>query len=173
MSATVARLPATPADRPASAQPALPGLCVLLALAAGSRSNWPERLRSAGHRTVVVNDADAVLDALAGDAFDLLLLDLAVPDAVPTAKLYRFLSLDDPPMPIIGLTGPTCEAAEWRTGAIGSVLPLVAAARDAAALRANIVESPRPRAAAPDRCEVISIAGRRAMRSRAADAAAS
>jgi CheY-like chemotaxis protein len=141
-------------------QPAGRQLSVLLALAARTRSNWPQRLSAAGHRIVLVRDAEAMLDALDMDACDLLLLDPALPGGVQAAKLYRFLSLAGRSVPIIGLTGPGQDADKWHEGVVSGLLPRIGSAQETAALRSIAGGS---HAARPSiGCEVISIAARRA-----------
>jgi CheY-like chemotaxis protein len=65
--------------------------------------------RSGNHvRTAV--DAEGVLDALEGQRFDVVLLDLRVPeiDAIATVKLYRYIARGEPQPPIVAVAEPRC-----------------------------------------------------------------
>jgi two-component system sensor histidine kinase RpfC len=62
-------------------------------------------LAHAGHRFMTAGDGDRALDALEANEFDLVLLDVNLPvtNGIEVAKLYRFLSLDRPYVPIVAI----------------------------------------------------------------------
>jgi hypothetical protein len=97
-------------------------LRVLLAIGMDRAACWPLELSSAGYHVVTVHDLDAALDALESDTFDVFLLDLGLPEALETAKLYRFLSLDCQPVPVVGLTTRGSERDEWSDGTLSQCL---------------------------------------------------
>lgn len=107
---------------------------MLLAIGADGREAWRSLLLAAGHLVVTVDDAEAALDALAEDAFDVCLLDLALPEALESARLYRFLSLGDTPVPLVGLTERIDGTAAWPGGALRGCLPRDGGAAALAAL---------------------------------------
>jgi CheY-like chemotaxis protein len=131
---TITQLPLPPnLDRRPVAIRAVPRrLRVLLALVPDEANNWCVHLMSARHHVVAVFDSDAALDALADNAFDVVLMDLALPEALETAKLYRFLSLDRQPVPVVGLT--ISERDERYDGVLRKCLPLHAGSEALAAL---------------------------------------
>jgi signal transduction histidine kinase/CheY-like chemotaxis protein len=63
-------------------------------------------LTSAGHMVTAVADGEQALDALEDAPFDVALLDVNMPvlDGIEAAKLYRFASLSERPVPLIALT---------------------------------------------------------------------
>jgi two-component system sensor histidine kinase RpfC len=63
-------------------------------------------LERAGHATRIVENGEAAIDALAEQAFDIVLMDVNMPvmNGIETTKLYRFASLGQPRIPIIALT---------------------------------------------------------------------
>jgi len=138
---------------------------VLLAIAADRADGWRSRLMAAGHGVVTVHDLEAALDALADEAFDACLLDLDLPDALETAKLYCFLSLDDDrPVPIIGLAGWGAGGEARHGGALCGCVPRNGGASALAALRAMLPEAFR---ADPDQdtpARVVSLGAWRAAR---------
>jgi CheY-like chemotaxis protein len=97
---------------------------VLLALAPGRGNGWFVSLRPSRYDIVVVYDLDAALDALEDDAFDVLLLDLAMPGALEAAKLHQFLSLDRRSVPVVGLTAQASELDDRHRGALSKCLPV-------------------------------------------------
>jgi CheY-like chemotaxis protein len=106
---------------------------VLLAIGPDGREAWRSLLLAAGHLVVTVEDAEAALDALADEAFDACLLDLDQPEALESAKLYRFLALDGRPVPIVGLTERSDGTEARHGGVLSGCLPR---GGDAAALAA-------------------------------------
>jgi CheY-like chemotaxis protein len=95
-----------PSPRPAGSR----GRRILLAIGRDRLEAWRSGLMAAGHHVVSVAEPDAALDALAEQPFDVFLLDLALPEALETAKLYRFLALGDQAVPVVGLTAGVPEA---------------------------------------------------------------
>jgi CheY-like chemotaxis protein len=164
--ATITQLPLPPnLDRRPVAIRAVPRrLRVLLALVPDEANGWCAHLMSARHDVVAVFDSEAALDALADDAFDVLLMDLALPEAFKTAKLYRFLSLDQQPVPVVGLT--ISERNERYDGLLSKCLPLHAGSEALAALESmfsgRLQEIPHQ----GDLSQVVSIDVYRALRAR-------
>ena len=77
-------------------------------------------LERAGHDVRIVANGEEILEVLKEETFDIALLDLHMPvmGGVEAAKLYRFMSLGSPRMPIVALTADAtpearaeCEAA--------------------------------------------------------------
>jgi len=97
-------------------------LRVLLAIGMDRAACWPLELSSAGYSVVTVHDLDAALDALESDTYDVFLLDLALPEALESAKLYCFLSLDRQPVPVVGLTARTSGLDDWGNGTLTQCL---------------------------------------------------
>jgi CheY-like chemotaxis protein len=124
--ATVAQLltPGGP-DRRRTGALARPGrVRVLLALVPDRPNRWFASLRTSRYDVVLVNDTDAALDALDDGDFDLMLLDLALPEAIETAQLHRFLSLDRRSLQIIGLTARGMELNERHRRTLDMCLPI-------------------------------------------------
>src|SRR5690242_10082024 len=96
---------------------------VLLTIGPDGRDTWRSTLLAAGHSVVTVHDPEAALDALADKPFDVCLLDLGLPEALESAKLYRFLSLDQRPVPIVGLVDGERGAEVRHGGALCGCLP--------------------------------------------------
>jgi CheY-like chemotaxis protein len=96
---------------------------VLLAIGSDGRDTWRSALMTAGHLVVIVHDPEAALDALTDAAFDVCLLDLSLPEALESAKLYRFLSLDQRPVPIVGLIDGAGGTDMRHGGALRGCLP--------------------------------------------------
>ena len=74
-------------------------------------------LETAGHIVTAVVDGEVALDTLehSSKRFDLVLMDMNMPvmDGLEATKLYRFIALGQPHLPIVGLTADaTPEAAE-------------------------------------------------------------
>jgi two-component system sensor histidine kinase RpfC len=63
-------------------------------------------LERAGHTTMIVNNGEEALDALAMARFDAVLMDVNMPvmNGLEATKLFRFTSLGQPHVPIIALT---------------------------------------------------------------------
>jgi two-component system sensor histidine kinase RpfC len=63
-------------------------------------------LEQAGHDVVLADDGEQALDLLSDQAFDLAIMDVNMPvmNGIEAVKLHRFISLDQPRVPIIGLT---------------------------------------------------------------------
>lgn len=63
-------------------------------------------LERIGHKTTVVDNGEAALDALAERDFDLVLMDVNMPvmNGIEAAKLYRFAALGRKHVPIVALT---------------------------------------------------------------------
>ena len=112
-----------PSSTPASNNAAIFGLNILIA--DDNRINqrvMVKILDRAGHRSRVVGDGDAALDALEGDeAFDLVLMDINMPklDGIQATKLFRIASLGRPHVPVIALTADASEEMAARCLAAG------------------------------------------------------
>jgi two-component system sensor histidine kinase RpfC len=75
-----------------------------------------EILECAGHSVMTFGDGDRVLDALEVNEFDLVLMDVNLPVAngIELTKLYRFISLDQPYVPIVAVMGAATEEERRR-----------------------------------------------------------
>lgn len=73
-------------------------------------------LERAGHSVMTVGDGDRALDALEANEFDLVLMDVNLPVAtgIEVTKLYRFISLDQPYVPIVAIMGTATEEEKRR-----------------------------------------------------------
>jgi two-component system sensor histidine kinase RpfC len=72
-------------------------------------------LERAGHSVRLVEDGEQALDAMEAEAFDLVLMDVNMPNmsGLEVAKLYRFAHLGEPRLPIVALTADaTAESRE-------------------------------------------------------------
>ncbi len=71
-------------------------------------------LEMAGHQTAVVNDGEAALAVLDRDRFDLVLMDIDLPEmsGYEVAKLYRLEHLGEGRMPVIALTADATNETE-------------------------------------------------------------
>jgi two-component system sensor histidine kinase RpfC len=68
------------------------------------------------HHVIVVENGDDALDALAAHAFDIVLMDVNMPqlDGIEATKLYRFATLNAPRVPIVGLTADATDETRRR-----------------------------------------------------------
>lgn len=68
-------------------------------------------LASAGHRVTAVASGESALDALESCEYDFVLiaLNLTGMNGIDTCKIYRFLSLGGPRVPIVGISSPATE----------------------------------------------------------------
>ena len=85
-------------------------------------------LERAGHEIAIVGNEEQVLDALErSEAFDLALIDIDLPviAGIEAAKLYRFMSLGQKQVPIVGLTTDTTPEAPKRCAQAGINICLV------------------------------------------------
>jgi len=73
-------------------------------------------LRRAGHTTIIVHDGEQALDAMSGDDFDVVLMDLNMPvmTGIEAAKLYRFGAIGRSHLPIAGLTADVTNEVQRR-----------------------------------------------------------
>ena len=73
-------------------------------------------LRRAGHTTTTVRDGEQALDAMSGEDFDVVLMDLNMPvmTGIEAAKLYRFSAIGRPHLPIVGLTADVTNEVQRR-----------------------------------------------------------
>ncbi len=78
-------------------------------------------LESAGHAVVAVENGEEALSALDDGSFDLVLMDLNMPEmsGPEAAKLYRFASTDKPHLPIIALTADATPEGRKRSEEAG------------------------------------------------------
>lgn len=78
-------------------------------------------LESAGHTVDTVENGEAALAALDNGHFDLVLMDLNMPEmsGAEAAKLYRFASIDKPHLPIVALTADATPEGRKRSEAAG------------------------------------------------------
>jgi two-component system sensor histidine kinase RpfC len=79
-------------------------------------------LEKAGHSVRLVENGELALDALQNEKFDLALLDLNMPvmGGIEAAKMYQFMSLNRPRVPLVALTADAtpetrkkCEEAKF------------------------------------------------------------
>jgi two-component system sensor histidine kinase RpfC len=79
-------------------------------------------LEKAGHSVRLVENGEMALDALQNEKFDLVLLDLNMPvmGGIEAAKMYQFMSLNGPRVPLVALTADAtpetrkkCEEAKF------------------------------------------------------------
>nr|WP_246206340.1 ATP-binding protein [Propylenella binzhouense] len=73
-------------------------------------------LERAGHRSRIAENGEAALDILAEDTFDVVLMDVNMPvlDGIEATKLYRFASIGQRRVPILGLTADASQEARER-----------------------------------------------------------
>jgi CheY-like chemotaxis protein len=73
-------------------------------------------LESAGHRATIVDDGETMLDVLDTCESDLVLMHVNMPamNGIETTKLYRFLSLDRPYVPIVAVMADATEEVKGR-----------------------------------------------------------
>ncbi|HLI13432.1 MAG TPA: ATP-binding protein [Alphaproteobacteria bacterium] len=78
-------------------------------------------LERAGHQVKMVGNGEEALEALDREAFDALLTDFQMPvmSGVEATKLYRYASLGQPRMPIIGLTADATPEARQQAEEAG------------------------------------------------------
>jgi two-component system, sensor histidine kinase RpfC len=103
----------TPAGQPLPA-PARK-LRILIAEPDGANRKILRRiLEMAGHQTAVVNDGEAALAVLDRDRFDLVLLDITMPEmsGYEVAKLYRMEHLGEGRLPVIALAADATSETE-------------------------------------------------------------
>ena len=70
-------------------------------------------LERAGQESTLVENGEMALDALESGSFDLVIMDMHMPDmgGIEATKLYRMANLDRPHLPIIALTADVTETA--------------------------------------------------------------
>ena len=73
-------------------------------------------LERGGHRTQVVDNGEAAVDAMLAGTFDLVLMDVNMPvmNGIEATKLYRFAALGRERLPIVALTADATEEARER-----------------------------------------------------------
>ena len=78
-------------------------------------------LERAGHTTHVVGNGEEALDALDGEHFDLVLMDVNMPvmNGLEATKLYRFTAIGQPHLPIIALTADATPEVAQRCAEAG------------------------------------------------------
>jgi CheY-like chemotaxis protein len=107
------------ASSPAAAPPPLPAparkLKILIAEDNSANRKILRRiLEMSGHQTAVVNDGEAALAVLDRDRFDLVLMDINMPEmsGYEVTKLYRMEHLGEGRLPIIALTADATSETE-------------------------------------------------------------
>ena len=93
-----------PADTAVSS---VPSLSILVAeCSEAKQKDIRNILERAGHRVAIVPDGDAALDALALCIYDLIVMNIHLPEmnGIDASKVYRFISLDKPRVPIVAVT---------------------------------------------------------------------
>ncbi len=73
-------------------------------------------LETAGHSFVAVDDGEQAITALKAGSFDIVLMDVNMPvmNGIEATKLYRFMSLGRPRIPIVALTADATPEARSR-----------------------------------------------------------
>jgi two-component system sensor histidine kinase RpfC len=73
-------------------------------------------LETAGHVSLAVDHGEAALEMLRDQGFDVVLMDVNMPvmNGIEATKLYRFMSLGRPRIPIVGLTADATPEARER-----------------------------------------------------------
>ena len=73
-------------------------------------------LQRAGHSVHVVGNGEQALDALRAQAFQIVLMDVNMPvmNGVEATKLYRFMMLGQPHVPVVALTADATPSARSR-----------------------------------------------------------
>jgi two-component system sensor histidine kinase RpfC len=109
-------MPATPA---AEQQPPL-----RILVAEDNRTNRKvvgKVLERAGHSVHLVDDGEQALDAMEAERFDLVLMDVNMPNmsGLEVAKFYRFAHLDEPRLPIVALTADATSESRERCAEAG------------------------------------------------------
>lgn len=106
------------AERPADvAASSMPSLSILVAeCGEAKRKDIRNVLERAGHRVTIVPDGDAALDALVLYKTDLVVMNVNLPklSGIDTSKVYRFISLDKPRVPIVVVSDDASEKIVWR-----------------------------------------------------------
>lgn len=102
---------------PAATGPAERPLSILVA--EDNRTNQrviAKMLERDGHHVMMVENGDDALDALAVHQFDVVLMDINMPqlDGIEATKLYRFATLNAPRIPIVALTADATEETRRR-----------------------------------------------------------
>jgi two-component system sensor histidine kinase RpfC len=110
------RAAAVPAAAPAATAPRR---SLRILVADDNRANQrvvAKILERAGHRPHVVSNGEEALDALASPEFDIVLMDVNMPvmGGLEATKMYRFMALGQPHVPILGLTADATAEAEAR-----------------------------------------------------------
>lgn len=107
------------ADRTAApiADHGLPPLRVLIA--EDNKTNQlvlAKLLETAGHASVAADNGEQAIEALKAGGYDLVLMDVNMPvmNGIEATKLYRFMSLGRPRLPIVGLTADATPEARVR-----------------------------------------------------------
>jgi two-component system sensor histidine kinase RpfC len=78
-------------------------------------------LERAGHSVHLVEDGEQALDAMEAERFDLVLMDVNMPNmsGLEVAKFYRFAHLDEPRLPIVALTADATSESRERCAEAG------------------------------------------------------
>jgi two-component system sensor histidine kinase RpfC len=78
-------------------------------------------LERAGHQPHLVNTGEEALEALDGERFDVVLMDLHMPvmSGIEATKLFRYTNLGRPALPIIGLTADATPMARQKAEEAG------------------------------------------------------
>ncbi len=109
---------------PDASAPVAPARELRILIADDNRTNQrvvAKILERAGYKTQVVNNGEEALDALDGDSFDLVLMDVNMPvmNGLEATKLYRFTAIGQPHLPIIALTADATPEVAQRCAEAG------------------------------------------------------
>ena len=111
-------------DMPATSTTAKPQAPLRILVAEDNRTNRKvvgKVLERAGHSVHLVEDGEQALDAMDAERFDLVLMDVNMPNmsGLEVAKLYRFAHLGEPHLPIVALTADATPESRERCAEAG------------------------------------------------------
>jgi two-component system sensor histidine kinase RpfC len=111
-------------DMPLASTAAQPHAPLRILIAEDNRTNRKvvgKILERAGHSVHLVEDGEQALDAMEAERFDLVLMDVNMPNmsGLEVAKFYRFAHLGEPHLPIVALTADATPESRERCAEAG------------------------------------------------------